>query len=68
MLEKSGFTVKGAEITRAPNSLVPLDESTGKKVLGLIEALEEHDDVQAAFANYDIPEATMTKIAAQMEK
>jgi YebC/PmpR family DNA-binding regulatory protein len=67
-LEKDGFTVKGAEITRAPNSLVPLDEGTGKKVLDLIAALEEHDDVQSVFANYDIPEVTMVKIAAQMEK
>lgn len=67
-LEKNGFTIKGAEITRAPNSLVPLDEATGRKVLDLIAALEEHEDVQAAFANYDIPEAVMTKIAAQIEK
>ena len=51
-----------AEITKIPQSLVKLDGSEAQKTLRLVEALEDHDDVQKVHANFDIDESIMEKI------
>ena len=59
---KEGITSELAEITMIPKSTVPV---TGKKVeqmLHLMEALEDHDDVQHVYTNFDIPDDEMEKI------
>jgi YebC/PmpR family DNA-binding regulatory protein len=63
-LEAAGFTVESAELTMVPKTTVEIaDESSAKKVIRLIEQLEENDDVQDVFANFDIPERVLEAVA-----
>jgi YebC/PmpR family DNA-binding regulatory protein len=56
-LEEKGAVLFSAEIGWMPGSTVPVaDKETARKVLDLIEALEENDDVQNVYSNYEIPE------------
>jgi YebC/PmpR family DNA-binding regulatory protein len=56
-LEKAGETFVSAELAHVPNVRVPVaSREDAQKVLKLIEALEDNDDVQNVYANYDIPE------------
>ena len=52
-----------AEINRIPINTVELDAETGRKVLKLIEKLDDHDDVQSVSANFNIPQEAMAEIA-----
>jgi YebC/PmpR family DNA-binding regulatory protein len=63
-LEAAGFTVENAELTMVPKTTVEVaDESTAKKILRLIDALEENDDVQDVYSNFDIPERVLETVA-----
>ena len=63
-LEKAGFTVEAAELTMVPKTTVEVaDESSAKKILRLIDQLEESDDVQDVYANFDIPEQVLETVA-----
>jgi YebC/PmpR family DNA-binding regulatory protein len=63
-LQQEGFTVESAELTMVPKTTVEVaDESSAKKVIRLIEQLEENDDVQDVFANFDIPERVLEAVA-----
>jgi YebC/PmpR family DNA-binding regulatory protein len=63
-LETAGFTVDSAELTMVPKTTVEVaDEDDAKKVLRLIDQLEENDDVQDVWANFDIPEAVLELVA-----
>lgn len=54
-LQEKGFVVESAELTKLPKNLVEISDAvTAKKILGLIEALEEEDDVLNVAANFDI--------------
>jgi YebC/PmpR family DNA-binding regulatory protein len=56
-LAEAGIEVKESELTMLPSTTVQLDEaSKAKSVLRVIDALEEHDDVQNVYANFDIPD------------
>jgi YebC/PmpR family DNA-binding regulatory protein len=61
-LEGKGIAVASAEITMLPKSTVRLDGKTAESALKLMDALEEHDDVQHVYSNFDIPEEIMAKI------
>jgi transcriptional/translational regulatory protein YebC/TACO1 len=62
-IEQSGIEVESAELTMVPKTTVSLDdESTAKKTLRLIDALEENDDVQEVYSNFDIPERVMEAV------
>jgi len=64
-LEGAGIPFTSAELTMLPNQTVPLtDEATARGVLRLIDALEEHDDVQAVYANFDIPDDVLQAVVA----
>jgi len=64
-LEEAGIPFTSAELTMLPNQTVPLtDEATARGVLRLIDALEEHDDVQAVYANFDIPDDVLQAVVA----
>jgi transcriptional/translational regulatory protein YebC/TACO1 len=53
-----------AEISMVPQSMVPVsDSNTARKIISLMEALEDHDDVQNTFSNFDIPEDVMAEIS-----
>jgi len=55
-LENNKIKIKSAEITMIPSTVIKLEGDAAKQVLGLVEALEEHDDVQNVYANFDIPD------------
>src|SRR5215475_2844237 len=61
-LEKKGVPVLEGEVTFVPQSTVRVEGKDAPQVLRLIEALEELDDVQAVYANYDIPDEVMEAI------
>ncbi len=56
-LETAGIPIENAEITNMPNTQVPVADEQAVKVLKLIEALEDHDDVQNVSHNADIPDS-----------
>jgi YebC/PmpR family DNA-binding regulatory protein len=63
-VEAAGFAVESAELTMIPKTTVEVaDESAAKKILRLIDALEDNDDVQDVYANFDIPERVLEAVA-----
>jgi YebC/PmpR family DNA-binding regulatory protein len=58
------ITTEVAEVAMVPASTVTLDVDDGKKVLNLMEALEDHDDIQNVVSNFDIPQEVMDQLAA----
>ena len=46
-----------------PKTTVELDEDAARKLLRLIDALEDNDDVQDVYANFDIPDAVLEAVA-----
>ncbi len=59
-LESAGIEIISAKITMVPKTIVPVqDEATANSLLKLMEALDDHDDVQQVYANFDIPENIM---------
>ena len=63
-LRQSGVDIDSAEITQRPMARVPVDETDATKLLRLIDALEELDDISAVDANYDVDTAVMERIAS----
>jgi YebC/PmpR family DNA-binding regulatory protein len=61
---KSGIQPISAEITKLPKSSVKLEGKPAEQMLRLMEELEEHDDVQHVYANFDIPEEIMAALTA----
>jgi YebC/PmpR family DNA-binding regulatory protein len=64
-LQAKAITWQEAEITMVPSSTVKLTGNDARQLLGLIEALEEHDDVQQVYANFDIPDEIIEEVASQ---
>ena len=64
-LDAAGIPFESADLTMLPKTTVAIDdETTAKKLLRLMDALEENDDVQAVYANFDIPEGILEAVAA----
>lgn len=63
-LEGKGFRTGSAEVTMEPSTTVPLAGEQAEAMLKLTEALEDLDDVQAVYANYDIPDEVMQRLAS----
>jgi YebC/PmpR family DNA-binding regulatory protein len=64
-IEAADIPVKESDLTMVPTTSVELaDESSAKSVLRLVDALEEHDDVEAVYANFDIPESVLEAVTA----
>jgi YebC/PmpR family DNA-binding regulatory protein len=64
-LQAKGIKWEEADITMIPSSTIKLAGNEAKQLLGLIEALEEHDDVQQVYANFDIPDEIIEEVASQ---
>jgi len=60
-LEEAGVPVASAELTMLPKTTVPVDGSKADAVLRLIDGLEELEDVQAVYSNFDIPDAILVE-------
>lgn len=63
-LEKAEIECDSKSVTRIPQNTVDLDADTGRKVLKLIETLDDHDDVQSVSSNFNISEEAMAEIEA----
>ena len=63
-LAKRDIKPELSQIARIPNSTIDLDAEAGRKVLKLMERLDDHDDVQAVFSNFNIPDEAMAEIQA----
>jgi len=62
-LEEAGFALESAELAMIPSVTVAIsDEGTARKVLRLVEGLEEADDVQDVYANFDVPENVLEAV------
>jgi YebC/PmpR family DNA-binding regulatory protein len=61
-LEDAGVPMLSAELTMLPQNTVPVEGGQAKQVLALLEAIEELDDVQNVYANFDIPESVMAEL------
>jgi YebC/PmpR family DNA-binding regulatory protein len=62
-LEQAGVQFESAEVVQRPTVRVPLDEERAGPLLRLVEALEEHDDISAVHANFDIEADVLEKAA-----
>jgi len=60
-LDKEGIIIESAELTMIPSSSVKLEGQNAKQVLDLVELLEDNDDVQNVYANFDIPDEILEK-------
>ncbi len=64
VLSKAGVVWQSAELTMVPSSTVPIqDEQAARRVVAFVEMLEEHDDVNHTYANFDIPDSVLSALA-----
>jgi YebC/PmpR family DNA-binding regulatory protein len=64
-IEGAGFTVDSAELMLVPKTTVAVEEEAkARQVMRLIDALEDNDDVQDVYANFDIPERVLEAVAS----
>jgi YebC/PmpR family DNA-binding regulatory protein len=63
-LQEKGIPIETAEVAKIPQTTVSIaDENAARKVVSLMEAFDDHDDVQNAYANFDIPEEVLAKVS-----
>ena len=63
-LEQKEITTEVAEISMVPQSTVTIsDEQTAKRIISLMEAFDDHDDVQNAYANFNIPDEIVSRVS-----
>ena len=58
----AGVEIEQAEVTQLPTTSVPVSAERAPKVLRLVDAVEDLDDVQAVYANFDIPDEVMSDV------
>lgn len=63
-IEEKGLEVESQQITMIPQTTVDLDVATARKVLKLMEALDDHDDVQNVSSNFNIPDEALAELEA----
>ena len=63
-LTSAGVEIESADVSQRPKSRVPLDEADAAKLLKLIDALEESDDINAVHANFDVEADVLERIAS----
>jgi len=63
-LEGAGLEVETAEVTQMPSMTIPVAETQARQVLRIVDALEDLDDVQAVFANFDISDEVLAALVA----
>ncbi len=61
-LEKAGLAPEGGEVTMIASTTVELDAEQAEKIMGLVDALEDLDDVQNVYTNADIPEEVLASL------
>ncbi len=63
-VKENGIEMALSEVTMVPQSYIRLEGKEAEQMLRLMEALEDHDDVQKVYANFDIPDEIMEKVSA----
>lgn len=64
-IEEAGFKVASSDLTMIPTTTVEVgEESQAKTILRLMDVLEDHDDTEAVYANFDIPDAVLEAVTA----
>ncbi len=61
-LETKNIKVESADISWLPKTNIDLDETAGRKILKLMDALEEHDDVQNVYSNFNLPQSILAEM------
>jgi transcriptional/translational regulatory protein YebC/TACO1 len=61
-LEKAGFKYESAEVTMIPQTMVKIEGKQAENMLKLMERLEDNDDVQNVYANFDISQEEMERM------
>jgi transcriptional/translational regulatory protein YebC/TACO1 len=61
-LQDAGIDYESAEASFLPTVTVPVDEDTARRVFRLIDALEDSDDVQNVYANFDVSDEIMEQV------
>ena len=64
-LTEGGLKAESAEITKIAKDTIEVDEVNAKSVLGFIEALEDNDDVQNAYSNFNISSDVLKKLSEE---
>lgn len=62
-LQEAGVQIESSRITMEPSTTVTLDSATAVIVLGLVDELEDSDDVQEVYANFDVPAEVLAEVA-----
>ena len=62
-MEEAGLEAESGEVTMIASTTVPVDASGAESILGLIDALEELDDVQNVYSNVDIPDEVIAQLS-----
>ncbi|ADQ15078.1 YebC/PmpR family DNA-binding transcriptional regulator [Halanaerobium hydrogeniformans] len=65
LMEENGYEFASADLAMIPDNMVSLDKSNAKKMLRLIEKLEDHDDIQDVYSNFEIDEEIREEIEAE---
>lgn len=65
IIQDKGIKWQTAELTMVASSVIKLSGNDAKQLLALIDALEEHDDVQQVYANFDIPDEILEQVASE---
>jgi transcriptional/translational regulatory protein YebC/TACO1 len=63
-IAEAGVRVQHAESTKVAQNTVPVDEQTAPKLLRLIELLEDQDDVQRVYSNFQIDDEVLARLAS----
>jgi transcriptional/translational regulatory protein YebC/TACO1 len=63
-LEEGGIAPESHDVTRLPRSTVDVEGADAKRVLDLVDTLEELDDVQEVYANFDISDEVLASVAS----
>lgn len=62
-IESQGWAVSSAELAMVPSQSVPIEsEADARRILRLVDLLDEHDDVQSVWSNFDIPDSVMEMV------
>jgi transcriptional/translational regulatory protein YebC/TACO1 len=62
VLDARGVKLENAQVARVPTTTVDVDADTGRKVLRLIEMLDDHDDVQSVVSNFNLPDEALAEL------
>jgi len=64
-LQEAEVPVEVAEVSMLPTTTVTVDAETGRKVLKLMDELEDHEDVQNVYSNFEMPEEILAELSAE---